>query len=320
MNKPTLAATANLFMLFLLAFNVFLAIILSQLGVYQLFPWSLVISQFFGLLLPFIVFRIIVPQVPAIPKNRPKIYQIIVIAAFSLLIQPALMAVSALGSLIMPNPVIGLVSDLTTINFAVALLVVAVVPSICEELVFRGFIQAAYKYHYAAIAAFINGLFFGFIHLNLHQFTYAFVMGIVFFYIVHITKSVFLVMLSHFVINATQFTLAYTNIIEFGNIFNILRVVAFTLPLAVILFRWLIQKVEQEEKQQEKRQEKNIINENEQFAELALDDNHDKILQYSDKTEQIYKNEDDGKSNPFNLPFFAVVLLYIAIITVLMYG
>ncbi|MCL1988745.1 MAG: CPBP family glutamic-type intramembrane protease [Firmicutes bacterium] len=410
MNKLTLATNANFFMVFLLAFNVFLSFLLGTLGVYQIFPWSLLVSQFFGLILPLFLFRTMLPHVPPTPKNLLHAKQVLLIFAFSIFVQPALMVVSAISGLFLQNPVPALVSDLSNLNFALALAIVAVVPSICEELVFRGFIQTGYKFQPVAKAAFVNGLFFGFIHLNLHQFTYAFIMGIIFFYLVHITKSIFSAILSHFVINATQFTLGFYNVPGFGNMTELLLNVSISLPLAVIAFKFLLiitknlEIAKENAKQQKKerirqfeermlqgvknseitnpaevtlilsyfeyknksmekytdlleRHNKVLENYNEEFEKMEehiqnnpdiLDDYEERIneldneliLSYKEMVEAEYADADmraeskaeleehqemlrevnEKKLFPFNIAFFAVILLYLMIILLGMFG
>jgi len=50
----------------------------------------------------------------------------------------------------------------------------------------------------------MNGLFFGIIHLNPQQFSYAFVLGVIFAYMVYYTRSIWAGILPHFIFNASQ--------------------------------------------------------------------------------------------------------------------
>ncbi|MCL2422036.1 MAG: CPBP family intramembrane metalloprotease [Defluviitaleaceae bacterium] len=217
---------ANLFMFFLVAYNMLMAATIGYLyrevwqdseilsGFFRS-PWFMVAFQVAGLLLPLCAFCAIsgeslIKKTSSIklrlqldPKN------ILLIIAISIVLQPFMMLVSAIGSLFLPNPVTDLVSGLSVLPVPQALIIVAVTPAILEELVFRGFIQSHYEGHPIAITAIVNGLFFGIVHMNLHQFTYAFFMGIVFAVMVYYTKSVFAGMLGHFVVNASQYLMGY---------------------------------------------------------------------------------------------------------------
>jgi len=249
MTRPSYS-TANLFMLFLLAYNVLLAITISYLywGVWQDTPvgefigspWYLVIHQAIGLLLPMFIFRALSgeyrrdyrqPMTHSMSGNpematdgthfkiahynnkKPLgVVNILLVIALSLLLQPFMMLFSALASLILPNPITGLISELALLPIPMALIIVALTPAVCEELVFRGYIQSKYENQPIAVAAVVNGLFFGMIHMNLHQFAYAFAMGIVFAYMVYYTRSVYSAILAHFVVNATQYILGYLSV------------------------------------------------------------------------------------------------------------
>ena len=207
------AKSANYFMLFLLLFNVIVLPITfgSQIVALIPMPWTLAAGQFLGLLLPLLIFILISPGKKKLTFERKPlgITNILLIIALSFLFQPIMMFISALASLAFPNPVTGLISALTEIPFFLGLAIVAVTPAICEEVVFRGYIQSKYKGQPMFITALVNGLFFGIIHMNLHQFTYAFILGIVFAYMVYFTKSILSAVISHFIINASQFSLGY---------------------------------------------------------------------------------------------------------------
>ena len=224
MTRPSYS-TANLFMLFLLSYNILLALTISYLywgmwhgtpvGEQIGSPWFLVINQVLGLLVPMFIFRAITGEYRHLKlfcqiKKKPLgIVNIMLIIALSLLLQPLMMLFSAIASLFLPNPVTGMISELAILPLPIALIIVALTPSICEEWVFRGFVQSKYEDQPIVVAAVVNGLFFGMIHMNLHQFSYAFVMGIVFAVIVYYTRSVLSGVLAHFVVNATQYTLGY---------------------------------------------------------------------------------------------------------------
>ena len=228
---------ANLFMLFLLTYNIMLAVIISYLyfgifrntavGAFFTSPWFLLINQFVGLLLPMFIFRSITEKLneasqlvsdtnqlngatdKTIPKKPLGFVNVLLVIVLSLLLQPFMMLISAIMTVFMPNPVAGMIYGFTEAPFLLTLAIIAITPSICEEWVFRGYIQSMYESQPVFFIVLINGLFFGIIHMNLHQFAYAFAMGIVFSYMVYLTKSVFSAVIAHMVVNGTQFSLGY---------------------------------------------------------------------------------------------------------------
>lgn len=329
---------ANLFMLFLLTFNIAIAIILGRLyhGVLQgtqmtgwvNTPWFLVANQLMGLLLPLVVFKGLLKMVQADygiydedaltgsntdAKLPLGVVNVIFIVAISLFIQPFMMLVAAIASLMFPNPVVDALTGagLLYMPLPVSLLVIAVTPAVCEELVFRGFIQQKYAQQPMIITAIVNGLFFGIIHLNLHQFTYAFLMGIVFVYMVHITKTVWAAVISHFVINASQFSLMYwaqQNVYMLEqmeqieayyyalpeNAEMVMAIVAlgmiaiFTMPVVGTVFYFFVKHNEERNKTDGK---------------------------VEDNTEDVIPEEKPG--HPFDMAFFAVVLVFVGLMLVL---
>ena len=211
MGELTGTKTANRFMLFLLTFNVLWQITFGAwVSSIVPMPWFLIAVQLIGLILPLGIF------IAISPRNKKKfdyhplgLINILLICVLSLLFQPVMMLFSAVASLFMPNPVTGLMGNLAEFPFLISLTIVAVTPAICEEVVFRGYIQSKYEGQPMLIIALVNGLFFGIIHMNLHQLPYAFVMGVVFAYMVYFTRNIVSAVLSHFIINASQFTLGY---------------------------------------------------------------------------------------------------------------
>lgn len=99
------------------------------------------------------------------------------------------------------------------------LTVIAVIPALGEELLFRGGIQQLlYKWtkkpHLAIILA---GAFFSFIHFQFFGFLPRMVLGILFGYLLYWSGSLWLPILAHFVHNASQVIMVYmhdTNAIE----------------------------------------------------------------------------------------------------------
>jgi len=177
-------------------------------------PWFLVFTQLIGLLLPLGVWLAIRRENlnDFLPNMKLGMSNIIYVIAISFFIQPAMMVVSGVTSLFVSNDVSEFVVEMAVQTpLIVLLLVVAVTPSIVEEVVFRGYIQSQYKHFSIKKAAIINGIFFGIIHMNPHQFLYAFLMGVIFAYMVHYTRSIRAAVLSHFVINGGQVLLMFVS-------------------------------------------------------------------------------------------------------------
>lgn len=144
-----------------------------------------------------------------VPMKRLSLKNIILIFFMSLAIQPIIMIISSVTNIFFNNDVSDLMIELSDIPFWEMLLSIAIAPAICEELIFRGIILTGYKNSGLLKASITTGFFFGIMHLNPHQFFYAFIIGIFFTFLIHYTGSIFSTMLSHFVINGTQVLLLY---------------------------------------------------------------------------------------------------------------
>ena len=92
---------------------------------------------------------------------------------------------------------------MTTITFAV-------LPAVCEELLFRGLIFNGLKNKFnVSLSVIFSALIFALIHFSIFQTVYQFLIGIVLALLVHFTGSILFSMLFHFVNNFTIVLISY---------------------------------------------------------------------------------------------------------------
>lgn len=84
-------------------------------------------------------------------------------------------------------------------------IMVAVMPAIGEELLFRGMLQESLEKGFKNrwVAIFISGILFGIIHFEFYNFFALCFMGFVLGYIYSITKNIYITILMHFINNGT---------------------------------------------------------------------------------------------------------------------
>ncbi|QUI21146.1 CPBP family intramembrane metalloprotease [Vallitalea pronyensis] len=123
-------------------------------------------------------------------------------------IQPFLGLINLLSQIFFENQIAGTIEPLLQQPLWLLLTLVAVLPAINEEFLLRGILLTNYEHVPLVKAALMNGLFFGLLHQNANQFTYAFAMGIMLFLLVKITGSVYAGMIVHFIVNGTNMVLA----------------------------------------------------------------------------------------------------------------
>ena len=212
--------TVNWLFAFFLVFN-----IITQLVISVIFTFALGSERIQGSLLQVqIVSSIIAFGVPTVlyvvlskkklseifPSDMLDLPNVLFCTAISIFIQPAMMFLNVVSSAFANNDVSNFVTELSsTASPIMVFITIAVLPSILEELLFRGIILTGYSKVKLFAAALINGLFFGLMHLTLSQLLYAILVGAVLTVVVRYTKSIFASILIHFMINGSQVVLSY---------------------------------------------------------------------------------------------------------------
>ena len=117
----------------------------------------------------------------------------------------------------------------------VSLLVIALAPAICEEMLFRGLILHSLKERYKiASAIFITAALFGFYHMSLVKFIPTGLLGLALCYVVWRTGSIYPAMLMHFLNNAYSVIIIYYPE-QVGRIFPVFVQETFTLSDGLLL-------------------------------------------------------------------------------------
>ena len=96
--------------------------------------------------------------------------------------------------------------------FLVTLLFTAILPGICEEFTHRGLLLAGNKKLGMKKAIILSALFFGLMHLNIEQFFYATIIGLLLGYLTVVSGSIIPSMIVHFMNNAISVYLSFASI------------------------------------------------------------------------------------------------------------
>lgn len=210
MNNPK---SANKFTLFVLVFSIFISFVLSfalrliNMDFMKLQCYMLVVQDIFLYLIPIALYMLITKRKlgSLLPHKKLDFKNILYILAITILMQPVTALVSNISSLFvsnMTNDSIIAYIDYMPMGFAIFAL--AIMPAIFEEAICRGVIMSNYKTTSKATMYIITGIFFGMMHMNFWQMSYALVAGIMLAFFVHYTNSIFASMLAHFFINGYQ--------------------------------------------------------------------------------------------------------------------
>ncbi len=136
--------------------------------------------------------------------KRIRISNILILILLTYLFVPVITFINSLSLLFTDNKVNVMLSETSRNGFWLNLLMVAVTPAIFEELAFRGIIYHGIKKQSMLAGMIMSALAFGLFHMNLNQFSYAVVMGILMILVVEATGSIFASMIVHFIINGNS--------------------------------------------------------------------------------------------------------------------
>lgn len=142
--------------------------------------------------------------------NKIKVGTIFLTILFAYLIMPLMQEINLISMLFAKNEISSKMYNIAESKpFIISLLSVAAVPAILEESVYRGCFFNVYSKKSPIKGILLSAFLFGIMHLNLNQFSYAFVMGIIFCLLIEGTNSIITSMIIHFVINGTSVVTLY---------------------------------------------------------------------------------------------------------------
>lgn len=185
-----------------------------------------ILQEFLGTQLPFlnnIMFQLLVgqgmlilPSVIYLKKNHLKMGSFLHFkgmhpATFLLLIvftgasYPIISLCNYLSLLVSENAIGGTIENLLAgYPVWVCVVVIALIPCLVEEFIFRGVLYYSYKRAGIIKAGLCTAVLFGFFHMNINQMSYAVVMGLLFFVLNEATGSILSSMIVHFLINGNS--------------------------------------------------------------------------------------------------------------------
>lgn len=205
----------NIFFMVLLAVYVGGSFVISLLSEYIMIPEYLLLgSGQLLLLVPAVIYLVMSKSfsVSMIQGRRLKIGNMLIIILLAYLFMPLMAMLNLLSMQLSENHVNSMILGMMENPYWINLFFVAILPALSEEFIFRGIFFHTYREAGILKGAIFSGMLFGLIHLNLNQFSYAFVMGIIFAFLIEATGSIFAPIIFHFIINGNSITLATLSI------------------------------------------------------------------------------------------------------------
>lgn len=173
-------------------------------------------------------------------------------------------------------------------EYVLAIVLVAICPAICEELIYRGIILNGLRKYGKWTAILLSALAFCLMHGNIAQFPYTFLLGVVLGYVMFETSSLILCIAIHFFNNATVLTQMYieqTYTTPTINATYVVEAIAlFVVAIAIVMLAFYLiakiknktdvqqepsktqEKTEEENAQRKKNKEQKLLTKNEKFS------------------------------------------------------
>lgn len=226
----------------------------------------------------------------------------LLIILLGFVVQPVMIFFSLISQFFFNNNIGSFISEITSTPYILLLGLVALLPSITEEITIRGIVLSGYNDKNKYVAAAITGLFFGILHLDAQQFLYAAVLGFIFALVVRITDSIYASVIIHFIVNGTSVTLA-----------KISKIITESLPIATETTEFTLKNMGSSDKLLLLIGYGTIAVIFSIFVFLiiyALDRINSK-RRVLEKT--ILEEEDNRKEKVINIPFILIILVYIIV-------
>ena len=209
MNKNRVAHINQVFLATLLAYilGVYLLSLVEEVCNISLPTYARIIYSQLILVLPAVIYLWVnrIKPMEFIRCKKVSIKTVILLVLLGIFIRPFMTLLSAISMIFSENLIADTATQLMSeVNFPLALLFIAVIPSILEEFVYRGVFYNEYRKINNGKAILLSGLLFGLMHMNLNQFIYAFFMGAMFALVIEATDSIVASMIVHFTINGSS--------------------------------------------------------------------------------------------------------------------
>ncbi|MDE7297686.1 MAG: CPBP family intramembrane metalloprotease [Lachnospiraceae bacterium] len=192
--------------------TVLMSIAASMLPIYRLFPSytaRLLFSQII-LAAPGTVYLLAGHRnyAEAVRLKRLRLGTVLWLVLFTVCVMPFMGMVNAISMLFVENVTSSAMNNIVSGNsYLLSMLLIALLPCVLEESVYRGLFYNEYRKVSPLRGMLLSALLFGLMHGNLNQFSYAFLMGITFAFVIEATDSILASMIMHFLINGFSTTM-----------------------------------------------------------------------------------------------------------------
>ena len=134
--------------------------------------------------------------------RRLKVGTVLLVILFTFLMMPLISLINVVSQLFTTNAAAELSGEFIGMPAVLTVFMVGMFGPFCEEFAFRGIIFGGFRRSGAVLAgAVLSSVYFGIMHLNLNQMSYAIILGVVFCLLVEGTGSIWASITAHVVVN-----------------------------------------------------------------------------------------------------------------------
>ena len=171
---------------------------------------AILISQG-SILVPFVLYCIMLQKNPFKIIRLKKIKFISVFMAFLVAVfsYPVVIFLNLFSMLFVENAVADIIPTVLQQGLGAGLLLMALLPAVVEETIFRGTLYNTYSKYNPLAGVFLSAVLFGLMHMNFNQVPYAIYMGIIAALLLEACDSILAPMTLHFTMNGSSIILAF---------------------------------------------------------------------------------------------------------------
>ncbi|MCL1789777.1 MAG: CPBP family intramembrane metalloprotease [Peptococcaceae bacterium] len=177
-------------------------------------PLQLVILQLGFILLPTLLILFATKQniKDVLRLNKPRVGEVLISAAIPIILFPAMLGLAfiviLLVGLVFGSTDLSGLDPLMSTNLVVVILCAALLPGICEEVLFRGVVLKGLQKNGVVFGIIMSSVLFGLFHMDPQRFIAQALLGAVAAIAVYRTNSIFCGMTVHFTNNALAFLIS----------------------------------------------------------------------------------------------------------------
>lgn len=145
-----------------------------------------------------------------IPLKKIRVSSALLTIVYVVCLYPLVTLVNAISMLFVPNRVLEVAGDIVDMPFVLIFLSIGLFGPFVEEIIFRGILLQSYQRTGRIVGSIIlSSVLFGMTHMNLNQFAYGAVMGIMLALLYEATGSVLTSFIAHAIFNSVEVVIMY---------------------------------------------------------------------------------------------------------------